>query len=431
MPKWNTVPGMAIGRWRDPASAVGLALVAVASAVTSPRGRTALDALGVLLLVVAGLSTAVRGRAPLAALAVTVAAGLGYEALGYPGLAPIVPFLVALATAAWSGHRRPAVAAAAVMVVGGLLVQQTIGSAPGDTPQDVTQRWFLAIGWMVAAIVAGTLAARYQTYLAAVEQRAEEAERTREEVARRRADEERLRIARELHDSLTHSISIIKVQAGVAIHLARKRDEPVPDALLAIEQAGGEAMRELRATLEVLRGDEETGSGLDRLEVLVEGARQAGLPIALDVTGDPRDVPAPVGRAAYRIIQEALTNVRRHAGPRATASVRLGYHNGELTVRIDDDGPAAPRAEAAGPAANGGAGRAGVDSATGAAAVASGTGGAVAAGVDGGAGVEGGTGVGLRGMRERVAALGGSLEAGPADGGGFRVHARLPLGTSP
>jgi signal transduction histidine kinase len=431
MPKWNTVPGMAIGRWRDPASAVGLALVAVASAVTSPRGRTALDALGVLLLVVAGLSTAVRGRAPLAALAVTVAAGLGYEALGYPGLAPIVPFLVALATAAWSGHRRPAVAAAAVMVVGGLLVQQTIGSAPGDTPQDVTQRWFLAIGWMVAAIVAGTLAARYQTYLAAVEQRAEEAERTREEVARRRADEERLRIARELHDSLTHSISIIKVQAGVAIHLARKRDEPVPDALLAIEQAGGEAMRELRATLEVLRGDEETGSGLDRLEVLVEGARQAGLPIALDVTGDPRDVPAPVGRAAYRIIQEALTNVRRHAGPRATASVRLGYHNGELTVRIDDDGPAAPRAEAAGPAANGGAGRAGVDSATGAAAVASGIGGAVAAGVDGGAGVEGGTGVGLRGMRERVAALGGSLEAGPADGGGFRVHARLPLGTSP
>ncbi|HEY0535122.1 MAG TPA: histidine kinase [Actinoplanes sp.] len=422
---------MAIGRWRDPASAVGLALVAVASAVTSPRGRTALDALGVLLLVVAGLSTAVRGRAPLAALAVTVAAGLGYEALGYPGLAPIVPFLVALATAAWSGHRRPAVAAAAVMVVGGLLVQQTIGSAPGDTPQDVTQRWFLAIGWMVAAIVAGTLAARYQTYLAAVEQRAEEAERTREEVARRRADEERLRIARELHDSLTHSISIIKVQAGVAIHLARKRDEAVPDALLAIEQAGGEAMRELRATLEVLRGDEETGSGLDRLEVLVEGARQAGLPIALDVTGDPRDVPAPVGRAAYRIIQEALTNVRRHAGPRATASVRLGYHNGELTVRIDDDGPAAPRAEAAGPAANGGAGRAGVDSATGAAAVASGTGGAVAAGVDGGAGVEGGTGVGLRGMRERVAALGGSLEAGPADGGGFRVHARLPLGTSP
>jgi signal transduction histidine kinase len=384
----NTVPAMAFGRWREPASAVVVTLVAVASALTSPLGRSPLDALGVLLLAVAGLSVAARRRAPVGVLAVTVAAGLAYEALGYPGLAPIVPFLVALATAAWIGHRRPAMAAAAVMVVGGLLVQQTIGSAPGDTSRDVSQRWFLAIGWMVAAIVAGTLAARYQTYLAAVEQRAEEAERTREEAARRRADEERLRIARELHDSLTHSISIIKVQAGVAIHLARKRDEPVPEALLAIEQAGGEAMRELRATLEVLRGDEETGSGLDRLDHLVEGARRAGLPIRVDVTGDPRDLPAPVGRAAYRIIQEALTNVRRHAGPKATASVRLGYHQGEFTVRVDDDGPGSPAADGSG------------------------------------------TGVGLRGMRERVAALGGSLEAGPADGGGFRVHARLPLGAS-
>jgi signal transduction histidine kinase len=522
MPMWNTVPGMAIGRWRDPVSAVGLTLVAVASAVTSPAGRVPLDALGVALLVVAGLSNAVRSRAPLAALAVTVAAGLGYEALGYPGLAPIVPFLVALATAAWSGHRRPAIAAAATMVIGGLVVQQTIGSAPTDTSRDVTQRWFLAIGWMVAAIVAGTLAARYQTYLAAVEQRAEEAERTREEVARRRADEERLRIARELHDSLTHSISIIMVQAGVAIHLARKRDEPVPEALLAIEQAGGEAMRELRATLEVLRSDEETGSDLDRLGHLVEGARRAGLPIALDVTGDPRDVPAPVGRAAYRIIQEALTNVRRHAGPTATASVHLRFHANELSVRVDDNGPACPPAPAtlaalAGntaaptrtvPRSEPGAGHAGapiatrsatgvgaaigassVDGAAGAiggdagsaigadtagnaigAGTAIGAGnaigaecagneigagdavGAVGAGdgsdvgdaagiggtvgavsgasIFGGAGVESGGGVGLRGMRERVAALGGSLEAGPADGGGFHVHARLPLGTA-
>jgi signal transduction histidine kinase len=402
---------MPIGGWRDPASAVGVALVAVASALTSPPGRSGLDALGVLLLVVAGLSTAVRTRAPLAALAVTVAAGLGYEALGYPGLAPIVPFLVALATAAWSGHRRPAIAAAAIMVTGGLLVQQTIGSAPRDTSQDVTQRWFLAVGWMVAAIVAGTLAARYQTYLAAVEQRAEEAERTREEVARRRADEERLRIARELHDSLTHSISIIKVQAGVAIHLARKRDEPVPEALLAIEQAGGEAMRELRATLEVLRSDEETGSGLDRLDHLVEGARRAGLPIHLDVTGDPCDVPAPVGRAAYRIIQEALTNVRRHAGPEATASVRLRLHQTELTVRVDNDSPP-PSAAGATP----------VDSD-----VIVGGGAALAATLPV---ADSPAGVGLRGMRERVAALGGSLEAGPADGGGFRVHARIPLGAS-
>jgi signal transduction histidine kinase len=318
---------------------------------------------------------------------VTVAAALGYELVGYPGLAPIPAVLIAVAAAAWTGHHRPAIIAAVTMVLGGLLIQLTRGGVPGETSQEVTQRWFLLIGWMVAATVGGRLAAQYRTYLAAVEQRAEEAERTRDEVARRRADEERLRIARELHDSLTHSISIIKVQAGVAIHLARKRAEPVPEALLAIEQAGGEAMRELRATLEVLRADEDTGSGLDRVGILLDGARRAGLPVRLDIDGAPRELPGPVGRAAYRIIQEALTNVSRHAGPAATASVRLGYHDDELTVRVDDDGP----------------GRA----------------------------VEAGEpGVGLRGMRERVAALGGSVQAGPADSGGFSVRARLPLGAS-
>jgi signal transduction histidine kinase len=379
---------MALRQWRDPASGVGLTLVALVSAVTSPAGRVPLDVLGGLLLAVGGLVVAARRRAPIPALAVSVLAALVYQVLGYPGLAAIPAVLVALAFAVWSGHRRPAMIAAAIMVLGGLVDQLARGGMPGDTRQDVTQRWFLLIGWMIAAIVGGTLAAHQRAYLAAVEERAVEAERTRDEVARRRADEERLRIARELHDSLTHSISIIKVQAGVAIHLARKRAEPVPEALLAIEQAGGEAMRELRATLEVLRADEATGSGLDRVGQLLAGARQAGLPVHLDVDGDPRELPDPVGRAAYRIIQEALTNVRRHAGPTATASVRLGYHDQELTVRVDDDGPG-PGDSAAEP------------------------------------------GVGLRGMRERVAALGGSLQAGPADGGsGFSVRARLPLAAS-
>jgi signal transduction histidine kinase len=386
---------MAFGRWRDPAFAVGLTLVALASAVTAPPGRMPLDVYGVALLAVCGLTMAARQRAPLPVLAVTVATSLAYELLGFPGLAPLTPVLVALFTAASAGFRRPALIGAGLMVAGGLIDQLARGGVPGDTSREITQRWFLVIGWLLAAVVGGKMAAQHRAYLAAVEQRAEQAERTREEAARRRADEERLRIARELHDSLTHSISIIKVQAGVAIHLARKREESVPSALLAIEQAGGEAMRELRATLEVLRGDEETGSGLDRLDHLVDGARQAGLPIQVDVTGDPRDLPAPVGRAAYRIIQEALNNVRRHAGPKATASVRLGYHDSELTVRVDDDGPGAD---------GGGTDPSGADAS--------------------------GTGVGLRGMRERVAALGGSLEAGPADGGGFRVDARIPLGAS-
>ena len=125
----------------------------------------------------------------------------------------------------------------------------------------------------------------WQLHVREVEQRAEEAERTRDEAAQRRAMEERLRIARELHDSLTHSISVIQVQAGVAVHLARKRGEDVPPALLAIQEAGADAVRELRATLGVLRSEDGDGSGLGQLDSLVARARTAGLPVTVTVTG--------------------------------------------------------------------------------------------------------------------------------------------------
>src|SRR5919204_5856691 len=124
---------------------------------------------------------------------------------------------------------------------------------------DRGRRRFYAAGWLISAGVMAVTFRMWQLHIREVEQRAEEAERTRDEAARRKAVEERLRIARELHDSLTHSISVIQVQAGVAVHLARKRGEEVPPALLAIQEASGEAMRELRATLEVLRTDEPTG----------------------------------------------------------------------------------------------------------------------------------------------------------------------------
>jgi signal transduction histidine kinase len=243
---------------------------------------------------------------------------------------------------------------------------------------------FYAAGWLISAgvmVVAGCI---WQLHLREVEQRAEEAERTRDEAARRMAVEERLRIARELHDSLTHSISVIQVQAGVAVHLARKRGEAVPPALLAIEEAGADASRELRATLGVLRAQDDCdGSGLGHLDGLVARARAAGLPVTVTVTGQERPLPPDVDQAAYRIVQEALTNVGRHAG-KARASVHLGYAPGALTVQVDDDGegtdarPAGPR-------------------------------------------------LGLIGMRERVSALGGRLHAGPRARGGFRVRAELPL----
>jgi signal transduction histidine kinase len=248
---------------------------------------------------------------------------------------------------------------------------------------------FYAAGWVISAGVMVVAFRFWQLHLREVEQRAEEAERTRDEAARRRAMEERLRIARELHDSLTHSISVISVQAGVAVHLARKRGENVPPSLLAIQEAGADALRELRTTLSVLRSEENgDGSGLGQLDRLVERARTAGLPVTVTVTGAVRALPPDVDQAAYRIVQEALTNVSRHAG-RARASVQLCYTPGALAVQVDDDGtgtgtgtPASPR-----PA---------------------------------------GHGLGLIGMRERVSALGGRLHAGPRDGGGFQVRAEFP-----
>jgi signal transduction histidine kinase len=245
-----------------------------------------------------------------------------------------------------------------------------------------------AAGWFISAGVMAVAAGMWQLHLREVEQRAEEAERTRDEVARRRAVEERLRIARELHDSLTHSISVIQVQAGVAVHLARKRGEDVPPALLAIQEAGTDAARELRATLGVLRsqgpggGEDYDGSGLGQLDSLVARARSAGLPVTVTVTGAQRELSSDVDQAAYRIVQEALTNVSRHAGS-ACAAVHLHYAQDALTVQVNDDGNGSG-AKSAGP------------------------------------------GLGLIGMRERVSALGGRLQAGPREDGGFQVRAELP-----
>ena len=217
---------------------------------------------------------------------------------------------------------------------------------------DLVFRRVFAAGWVTAAGITLVAFRMWQGQLREAEQRAIEAERTRDETARRRAVEERLRIARELHDSLTHSISVIKVQAGVAVHLARKRGEDVPTALLAIQEASSDASRELRATLSVLR-EQDVSVGLAQLPGLVSRATAAGLPVTVTITGTECPLPAEVDRAAYRIVQEALTNVTRHAG-QATACVHISYGPGGLTVRVDDDGTGGqarpPEAEASRPA---------------------------------------------------------------------------------
>jgi signal transduction histidine kinase len=374
--------------WRDAALALGSAVFLVVSASRGKAGATSLDAFGYLLLVMAAVALALRRRAPVAVLTVVLACMLGYQLRDYPEVQGVPVVLVAVYTAVRAGRRAATIAVTASAVVVGVL---TASPAAGETIRDVMERR-LPLGWLVAAGVTAEVSRQREAAVRAAEERAAEAERTREETARRRAGDERLRIARELHDSLTHSISVIKVQAGVAIHLARKRGEEVPEALLAIQEASRDATRELRATLDVLRtgagdaeGDESPGSGLDRLDELVGRARAAGVPATVSVSGDERSLPAEVDRAAYRIVQEALTNVGRHAGRPAAVSVRLDYRPDGLAVQVDDDGRATPAASPV-------------------------------------------PGTGLIGMRERVAALGGRLRAEPRPEGGFTVRAELPDG---
>ncbi|HVV12009.1 sensor histidine kinase [Amycolatopsis sp.] len=360
------------------ALAVGVAALAVTDAALGSHRPDVLD-YGLLLagtLVIAG-----RQRAPRTVLLVSVVLVLAYTARAEPGPIATVPVLIAVYTVVAAGHRRLATAVTVPLVV--IAVLSDLAKSSGPAGQAV-QAAILPVGWFVAAFVLGEASRHRRAYLTEARRRADEAERTREAVALRRADEERLRIARELHDSLTHTISVIKVQAGVAVHLARKHGEEVPQALVAVEEASQEAMRELRATLEVLREPGQDGtSGLDRLPALVERSATAGPPATLKVEGQPCPLPPEVDRAAYRIVQEALTNVAKHAGA-TTAWVNVTYNPGALTVRIEDNGTAAADSRVA-------------------------------------------PGMGLAGMRERVSALGGRLVAAPRPGGGFAVEAALPL----
>ncbi|MFD0901555.1 sensor histidine kinase [Actinomadura sediminis] len=299
---------------------------------------------------------------------------MGYQAAGFD--VPAVAFLVAVYAAVRAGHRTATVAASLAMMAALPLAALAFG--PGDTGEAFARaRGALELAWLIAAAAAGEA-------LRQAERRADEAERTREETARHRAAEERLYIARELHDSLTHQISIIKVQAEVAVHVARRRGEPVPEALLAIREAGREATRELRATLEALRDDDTAPPrGIDDVPDLVERARAGGLDATLTIEGRRDALPAAVERTVYRIVQESLTNIVRHAGG-AAASVRIDCRADGVAVRVDDDGGASPGTAAA-------------------------------------------PGIGLLGMRERVGALGGRLHAGPRGEGGFAVRAELPV----
>ncbi|KOU73277.1 histidine kinase [Streptomyces sp. MMG1533] len=371
---------MSTGRWgvgagvRDWAVAVCVAATLLVTGLSGQRSGTHLDLLGQALLVSGGLALAVRRRAPVTVLVATGLCAVGYQAAGFD--VPAVAYLFAVYATVRAGHRTATVAASVAMLV--TLPLAALASGLHDTGEAFAQaRGALELAWLIAAGAAGEA-------LRQAERRADEAERTREETARRRADEERLHIARELHDSLTHQISIIKVQAEVAVHVARKRGEQVSQALLAIQAAGREATRELRATLEALRDDDTTPPrGLDNVPELVARACAIGLDATLTIEGQRHDLPAAVDRTAYRIVQESLTNIARHAAA-TTASVRIDRRPDALAIRVDDDGKATADTAPV-------------------------------------------PGVGLLGMRERVTALGGRLRAEPRGEGGFTVEAELPV----
>lgn len=376
---------------RDSATAAAVTIVLVVAAYAeahpSPgytRGQPVPHepAAAFLLIVVAGLALAWRYLYPRTVLCVSTAGVVAYSLLGYVnGAALLIPAVATWALATSAPIRRSvawAVAATAVLM----------GATAANNPFGPTGGGFFLVPANIAVAMFGGMAmGNRRAYVASQKERAE-----RE--ARRLVDQERLRIARELHDVVAHTMATINVQASAAAALLPQRPEQAAEPLDAIRTASKEGLRELRAILNVLRHADEPADpttpapGLARLGALAEGARQAGLPVTVTVTGRPRPLPPVTDLAAFRIIQEALTNSIRHAGP-ATAAVAVHY-GGDLVIEIEDTGRGAPvRSEHPDFSC--------------------------------------GSGHGLQGMRERAAAAGGAIEIGPRPPGGFRVAARLPL----
>ncbi|MET9431820.1 sensor histidine kinase [Streptomyces sp. NPDC003036] len=347
-------------------------------------GRTP-GAISVLLMLVGAAALVLRRRNPLGVLLCTGAVTLVEHIAEDPPAPVAMSAVVALYTVA-SRTDRPTTWRVGLLTMTVLTGTAMLsGSAPWYSQENLG-----VFAWTGMAAAAGDAVRSRRAFVDAIRERAERAERTREEEARRRVAEERLRIARDLHDVVAHHIALVNVQAGVAAHVMDKRPDQAKEALAHVREASRSALDELRATVGLLRqsGDPEAPTepapGLAVLDELLATFRNAGLPVQLARTDQDTALPAAVDLAAYRIIQEALTNVRKHAGPDATAEVSVVRVGRTLEVTVLDNGVPAPSAEESG-------------------------------------------GHGLLGMRERATALGGSLTAAPRYGGGFRVHAILPL----
>ncbi|GCE02539.1 two-component sensor histidine kinase [Embleya hyalina] len=386
------------------AGAVGTAVVGVlvvAFTIVDMVPMDGSDALGLVPVFAACAALFVRREYPVTVLLLTLLASAVY----YPFVVADGPLFVTFAVALYSAAARGRLVIA--MVVGaGFATAVGVAEQRSGENHLADAALFLMYGWIVAVIAIGGMLHNRNAYLAEAHRRAEEAEHTLEAEARRRAVEERLRIARELHDVLGHHLSLINVQSGAALHGFARAPDRAEQALDAIKRTSRDALRELRETLGVLRQvDEEAptapASGLAALDELIAHMARAGIDVRLELPGGSRPLSPAVDLAAYRIVQEALTNVTRHSGA-ASAVVRIEFEERRVRVRIDDDGRAGARGTGDGRDAP----RPGD--------------------TDGAAGGPGG-GSGVAGMGERARALGGEFEAGARPGGGYRVSATLPL----
>ncbi|WP_345382245.1 sensor histidine kinase [Pseudonocardia yuanmonensis] len=368
---------------------VAVTLLAATVAGVGPAVPDArpLDAGAVVLVVAIAAAIAVRRRHPVVALAVLDVVPVVWFLAPYPGrLVALAPLIGCYTLAALRGWRWGAAGAAGTALIQILAIRVVLGDVEtvGVVPD--------AVLLTATASSAGAAVGYHRAVLAATRARHARETQAREERARRLAAEERLRIARELHDVVGHTLATASVQAGVGLHVVDRRPGQAREALAAIKTICDDGLTDVRTILGILRDDgpaEEPPAepraprgGLDRLTDLVDPAEAAGLQVELEVDGEPRPLPAPVDLAAYRIVQEALTNVIRHAGAR-TVRLALTYEPSRLLIRIRDDGL---RSAAGTPC-----------------------------------------GHGIDGMRERARALSGRLTAAPHPDGGFEVCAELPV----
>jgi signal transduction histidine kinase len=338
--------------------------------------RQAFDLLAFVLLAVGPVALLFRRRYPATVLLVSTGSVLAYWVIGYARGPVFLAQIVALATVVMGGRRAVAIAVLAGGYVSFLWLAPALGR---DSSPSIGSAGALA-AWLLVLYGACELVRTRQ-------ERRVEATQLREEETKRRVSDERLRIARELHDVIAHNISLINVQAATTLHRLDGEGSPERDALATIKRVSQETLVELRSVLGALRHvDEEAPRApaptLSRLDELVDRAHDAGVTAAVTIEGEPRPLPAAVDLAAYRVAQEALTNVARHASTTA-ATVTVSYRHDDLVLEVDDDGT--PPTVVV-------------------------------------------PGNGITGMRERATALGGTLSAAPRAGGGFRVRAWFPLG---